>query len=198
MSDEALGVYRASGRIRNDLAKRLLDRVLAEAPAGELACRPDPGALCGHDEPSALPLGRQGGHGLRGGLPGDPVALEAPEDRLVPLAPLREGLRPAHRIALVVDEPDVLEAVQGLLTKPRREPSLPQPAVELGRGLLATRDRTEGGVDRAGAAQLASEVARPRAIELLPHAESNANDDLRRDRPPARSVELHGDPAAWQ
>ena len=196
MSDEAPGVYRASGRVRNGLAKRLLDSVLAEAPAGELARRSEPGPLGSHDEPGPLPLGRQSGDRLRGGLARDPVALETPANRFVALAPLGEGLRAAHRIALVVHEADALQAVERLLAEPGREPSLPKPQIELRGRLLPARNRSKRGVDGTSSAQLASELAHPRTVELLPHDEPDPDEHLGRDRAPACSVELDGDPAA--
>src|SRR3990172_2000832 len=99
MSDEALRVYRASGRVRNGTAESLLDRILAEAPPRELPRRPEPRSPCAHDQPPARPPG--------GGAP--------PADRLVPVASLGERLRAAHRVALVVHEADVLQPVEGLL-----------------------------------------------------------------------------------
>ena len=186
----------ASGALCNSLAERLLDRVLAEAPAGELARRPEPGPPRGHDQPGPLSLGRQRGDRLRGRLPGDPVALETPPDCLVSVTPLGEGLRAAHRIALVVHEADALEAVKGLLAQSGREAAVAQPTVELGRGLLASRDRSQRRVHGAGAAQLTGELPQPGTLQHLPHAEPGLDDDLRRDRAPACSVELDGDSTA--
>ena len=186
----------ASGRIRNGVAERFFDRILSEAPPGELARRQGPGSARGDHEPRALPLGRQGGNRLRGGLVGDPVALEAPADRFVPVTPLGEGLCAAHRIALVVHEADALQAVERLLAEPGREPSLPKPQIELRGRLLPARDRSKRGVDGTSSAQLASELAHPRTVELLPHDEPDPDEHLGRDRAPACSVELDGDPAA--
>jgi len=188
----------ASGRLRNDLPQRLLDSVLSETSSGELRRRPDAGSTRGHDEPCALPLGRQGRNGLCDGLPADPVALETPADRLVSVTPLREGLGAAHRVALVVDEADALEAVEGLLTHPRRESPALQPAIELGGRLLAARHRSQRSVHRPGTAQLSSKLPQPRPLEDLPHAQPGPDDDVGRHRSPPCSVQLDGDPTASQ
>ncbi len=186
----------ASGSVCNNLTERVLDCVLAEAPPGELGRGPEPGPPYSYDQASALPLGRQGGDRLRGGLVGDAAALEAPADRLVPVTTLAEGLRAAHRIPLVVHEADALQTVERLLTQSGRESPALQPQVELCRRLLAARDRSKRGVHRTGSAQLASELTQPRTLEGLPHAQPDPDDDFGRDRAPARSVELDGDPAA--
>jgi hypothetical protein len=90
----------------------------------------------------------------------------------------------------------VLQPAERLLAESRGEPALPKPPVDLRGCLLATRDRPERGLDGTRASQLARELAQARAVELLPHVEPDTNDDLGRDRAPARSVELDGDPAA--
>ena len=186
----------ASGPVCDGFAQRLLDRVIAEAPAGELGRGPEPGSAHRHDEPGPLPLWRQGGDRLRRRFAGDPVALEPPADRLVPVAPFGERLRAAQRVALVVDEPDVLQAVERLLTDPRREPLSSQPPIELGRRLLPARDGSKRRVHGASSPQLTSELAEARPLERLPHAQAGSHDHVGRHRPPACSVELDGDPAA--
>lgn len=149
----------ASGRVCNSLPQRLLDGVFAEAPAGELPGGPDPGSTRGHHEPRALPLRRQGGERPCDCLPTDPITLEAPPDRLVSVTPLRQGLRAAHRVALVVDQAHSFQAVEGLLAQPGREAPALQPAVELGGRLLPARHRSERGIHGAGATQLPSKLA---------------------------------------
>ena len=186
----------ASGRVRNGFAKGLLDRLLAEAPPGELARRSGPGPPRRDHEPRALSLRREGRDRLRGDLVGNPVALEAPADRLVPVPPLGERLRAAQRVTLVVDEPDALQAAEGLLAQARRKTPLLEPQVELRGRLLPARDRSERGLDGASAAQLAGELTRAGPVELLPYAEPDADEDLRGHGSPARSVELDGDLAA--
>ena len=141
----------ASGRVCNSLPQRLLDSVLAEASASELGRGPDPGSTRRHDEACALSLGRQRCERPCDRLPSDPVALEAPADRLVSVTPLRERLRAAHRVALVVDQTDPFQAVEGLLTQAGRESPALQPAIELRGRLLAARHRSKRGVHRAGA-----------------------------------------------
>ena len=70
----------ASGRVCNRTAERLLDRVLAEAPAGQLGRGPEPRPARGHDEASPLPLGRERGDGSRPS--GAPESAEAGAHRL--------------------------------------------------------------------------------------------------------------------
>ena len=188
----------ASRRLRNRLPQRLRDDVFAEAPTGELRGGPGSGSTRSHHEPRALPLRRQGGERPCDRLPTDPVTLEAPADGLVSVAPLGQRFRPAHRVALVVDQADPLQAVEGLFTQPGRESSALEPAVELGGRLLAARHRSKRGVHRAGAPQLSSQLPQPRALEDLPHAQPCPNDDVGRDRSPPCSVELDGDPTASQ
>ena len=186
----------ASGRVCNSLPQRLLDSVLTEAPTGELGGGPGPGSTSGHDEAGTLPLGRQGGDGLGDGLPTNPVALQAPADRLVPVTPLREGLRAAHRVTLVVDQADALQAGEGLLTQPGCEPPALQLAVELRGRLLPARHRSKRGVHRAGPAQLSSKLPQAGPLEHLPHAQPGPDDHVGRHRPPPGSVQLDGDPTA--
>src|SRR5262249_60278945 len=92
--------YRCSALLSKRRSQSGLDRLLAEAPGGEVAGRPRAWAAPLDQPPGALGLGLQRADGLlRQAFGTEPVP-----DRLVAVASGSERLRPHQRDPLVVDE----------------------------------------------------------------------------------------------
>ena len=107
--------YRFSVLRRNER----LERVLAEAPRGEVASRLDAPAALRDDPRRALPLRLERRERRLDELGGDAAPLEVVADQRVAGAAVGELLRPRAREALVVDVADPLERLERLLPAPR-------------------------------------------------------------------------------
>jgi len=177
-----------SGLIRKSVGR--LERGLVEPPGCEPArgFRPEAAFL---DLPaSPLGLRLEPRERLGHDLGGEPFALEPEADRRVSVATLGERLGPKRRNPSVVHEPGLLEGGERVLAGVGAGPVPLEPFLEPPPGKVAVAERSSGGADRLGSAELAPEQPRRVAVERAPDRQAGPHDGIGRHEPPRGAVEL--------
>jgi hypothetical protein len=182
--------------LRNAAAEGGLDRVLAEAPPGELAGRADPRSPSLHQAFSARLLGLERGHGGCYEVGGNPLVLEPPSDRRITVPAIGQRDSAPRRVAGVVDEAGPLQGADRFLALVLGDPPSLEPVPQPLLGQVAVGDGPKRRAQRPRSPQLARELAQARAVELLARDQPCPDDDFDREGAPARTVQLNGDSAA--
>ena len=138
--------------------------------------------------PRPLMLRFELSEGLVGGVVGEPLLREPPPDRIVAVAAKSERPRPRGGGSAVVDEPSALERIDRPATLGRCDAPSRESRFEPGRTEIPVAQCSCGRIDCLDAAKLGAKPSKKGPVELEPSTKSAADDHLRGQAPPGRTV----------
>ena len=190
MSGVAHSSYSRRGIFCNASFERALDRLLGEAPAGQVAGRSGTGSPFRDDSLRAKELGLEGVEGSLDVLGSDAAPFQVVAYKEVATAALCEHLRTPPRKSLVVHRTCAHQPVDSFLPHRRTDVRAGQPVGQLSFGEVPTGERARGASDGLVQTELLPQPPRPRPVELDADVEACREHDLGRQGPPRLALEL--------
>ena len=144
----------------------------------------------------ALELGLEARERVLDDLGREALAFEGEADRGVSIAPAGERLSPVDGDPGIVDEPRLLERLQGVHPGVGPRPAAREPRLEPTAGVVAKAERPQRDTERGRPPQLPRERPRRLAVECAADGEAGPNDRVCGNEPPRPAIEIDLDPVA--